>query len=327
MSDSDSPRLRRMLRLILRLSQCRWGLSVYDLAKEEEVGDRTIRRDLLVLRSEGVPLEESLGENGRKIWKISSKVDQITFTYHELLSLFLGRRFLEPFVGTPLFDGVQSLFAKLEYQLFSESRSLQQSLSAAFHLTSIGASDYSDRSSVISTILEAVQKEVALNVLYLKNNAVTPKQYQLHPYSLVYHRGSLYLIAYNILEKEMRNFKIDRVQHLEVTRERFQKPSDFDVRKYLDQSFGIFSPGKKSYDVKIWFASRVAGVVRESNWHRNQKIDQHSDGSLTMSLTLSSLEEIKSWVLGFGAMAKVQSPEELVDMIRDDAEKLLTLYS
>jgi predicted DNA-binding transcriptional regulator YafY len=302
-------------------------MTVYELAEEEGLSVKTIRRDLLLLLGEGVPLEESLGENGKKIWRISSKVDQITFTYHELLSLFLGRRFLEPFVGTPLFDGVQSLFAKLEYQLFSESRSLQQSLSAAFHLTSIGASDYSDRSSVISTMLEAVQNEVALNVLYLKNNAVTPKKYQLHPYSLVYHRGSLYLIAFNVLENEMRTFKIDRVQRLEINNEKFQKPADFDVRKYLDHSFGIFSPGKRTYAVKIWFASKAAGVVRESNWHRNQKIDQHSDGSLTMSLTLSSLEEIKSWVLGFGAMAKVQSPEELVDMIRDDAEKVLTLYS
>jgi len=105
MPESESARLRRALRIILLLSQQKKGLSVYDIAEREEIGVRSIRRDIALLRDEGLPIEEALSEHGKKLWRITAKVDEISFSYHELLSLFLGRRLLEPFVGTPLFEG------------------------------------------------------------------------------------------------------------------------------------------------------------------------------------------------------------------------------
>lgn len=326
MAESESTRLRRALRIILLLSQQKKGLSVYEIAKHEELNVKTIRRDINLLRDEGLPIEETLADHGKKLWRITARVDQISFTYHELLSLFLGRRLLEPFAGTPLFEGVHSLFQKLETQLFSESKTLQDNLTDSFHLTSIGASDYSGRSQLISTVLEAVQKRYELSVTYQKNNAPKPSEYQLHPYSLVYHRGSLYLIAFSVASQEMRHFKLDRILNVDCLSTRFEVPKSFDVRDYLEQSFGIFSPSGKTYAIRIQFAALAAGAVRESRWHRSQEIVEHRDGSIELKLKLGNLEEIKSWVMGFGAMAKVLAPKELVQAIRDDVRRMTEAY-
>lgn len=323
MPESESARLRRALRIILLLSQQKKGLSVSDLADREEIGVKTIRRDIALLRDEGLPIEETLADHGKKLWRITSKVDAISFSLHELLSLFLGRRLLEPFVGTPLFEGIHSLFQKLESQLFKQSKALQESLATAFHLTSIGASDYSGRSQLISTFFDAVQRRRVLRMVYRKNNSPTPSEYELHPYGLVYHRGSLYIVAFSVASQKMRHFKLDRVQVADCLDETFERPGTFDAGEYLDRSFGIFSPTNKTYSIRIWFAAVAAGAVRESQWHKSQEICEHRDGSITMSLKLSNLEEIKSWVLGFGSMAKVLAPKEFVTLVKDDIQKMV----
>ncbi|MFM7867856.1 MAG: hypothetical protein ACKPHU_26880, partial [Planctomycetaceae bacterium] len=105
--------------------------------------------------------------------------------YDELLSLYLGRRLLEPFAGTPLFEGIHSLFQKLENRLFRESRSVLQELSESFHQTRIGISDYSGRGQLITTVLESVRNRFVLQLTYRKNAALKASCYVLHPYSLV----------------------------------------------------------------------------------------------------------------------------------------------
>ncbi len=326
MPESESARLRRALRIILLLSQQKRGLSVYEIAEREELNVKTIRRDIELLRQEGLPIEGTVVERGRKLWRISANMDRISFDYHELLSLFLGRRLLEPFAGTPLFEGIHSLFRKLETLLFSESKRLQESLTDGFHLTSNGASDYSGRSQLISVVLDAVQQRCVLSMTYQKNNAPRPSIYRIQPYSLVYHRGSLYIIAFSMAAQEMRHFKLDRVLKMECLEERFDLPKSFDVRTWLEKSFGIFSPSGRSYFIRIRFAAQVAGTVRESQWHRSQQLVETADGSVLLTLTLENLEEIKSWVMGFGSMARVLEPPELVQAIRDDLRLMAASY-
>lgn len=326
MSESLSARLRRAVWIIRLLSQHPKGLSVYEIAESREVAVKTIRRDIKLLKDEGLPIEETLAEHGKKLWRITARVEQISFNYHELLSLFLGRRLLEPFAGTPLFEGIHSLFQKLETQLFSESKSLQASLTDGFHLRNIGASDYSDRSQMISVILDAVQHRTVLKMEYHKNNAPTSSEYIIHPYSLVYHGGSLYIVARSVNRNEVRHFKLDRIVDLQAKDEQFEVPESFDVRAHLDKSWGIFSPSDQTYAIRILFSSQVADTVRESKWHPTQEILERPDGCVELKLRLGNLEEVKSWVMGFGQTARVLAPRELVEAIRADVRQMALNY-
>lgn len=327
MAENDSSRLRRAIRFIQILSNRKNGLSVYELAKHEGLSTKTIRRDLEVLRDEGLEIKEVLVGHGKKLWKITANIDQVSFNYHELFSLYMGRRLLEPFAGTPFFEGIHSLFEKLEMQLFHESRALQELLADHFYLTNVGASDYSNRSHLISSVMSSIQGSNVLQISYLKNGIATPSEYLVHPYSLVYHRSSLYIIGLSEAAKAMRHFKLDRVLTTEILERQYEIPETFSVEDYLDGSFGIFSPGGKQYRVRVQFAPEAAGGVKESRWHRSQKFVDKKDGSTVMTLTLRNLEEIKSWILSFGPMAKILAPVELVESLQRDIEAMRCKYS
>lgn len=81
----DETALRRHLVLLRTLSSRRYGLTIQEMADESGVAAKTIRRDLDLFRSLGFDLEESVGEFGRKTWKITTGSNPVEASSRGLL--------------------------------------------------------------------------------------------------------------------------------------------------------------------------------------------------------------------------------------------------
>jgi len=90
----------------------------------------------------------------------------------------------------------------------------------------------------------------------------------------------------------------------------------------LRDSFGVHS-GQGEYEVVIQFNPHAADLIREKKWHESQQLRELKGGGAELKLKLSSLPEIERWVLSWGGDAKVLKPKELVDAVRQAAEKIL----
>ena len=75
--------------------------------------------------------------------------------------------------------------------------------------------------------------------------------------------------------------------------------------------------------VAIWFDAPTAPYIRERRWHSTQELAEHSDGSLTLRMEVTGLQELKRWVLGYGKGAKVLEPTELVAMVKEEIEQMI----
>lgn len=60
------------------------------------------RRDLETFREVGFPLQDSVGDHGRKAWSLDPAKTQpgLGFAFDEAVALYLGRRFLDPLAGS-----------------------------------------------------------------------------------------------------------------------------------------------------------------------------------------------------------------------------------
>jgi len=327
MPPNASQRLQRLLRLIHILSQAVDGLSVQDVAEKEGLDEKTIRRDLMLLKNTGLPLEERRAKFGRKLWLIRSEVDSVQFNLFELLSLYMGRQLMEPFAGTPFFEGIHSAFAKIEKEVFNNSTNVQAQLSQMLYFSTTGTSDYSRRTHLITEVLESITQRQALQLTYRKPLATESQQYTIHPYRLAAYQGSLYVVGFSVDAGVMCHFRLDCIEGIEMLSEKYRIPRKFDVETYFQSTFGIFSPRKKKYRVEIEFRGTASGTVKESRWHKTQKFHDRQDGTTVMNLILNDLREVKSWVLSFGALAHVLQPPELVAMVRQEITELSRVYS
>ncbi|MFO7907215.1 MAG: helix-turn-helix transcriptional regulator [Planctomycetota bacterium] len=321
----ESPLVRQWI-LLRTLCARRYGATVKEMAEELGVSERTVRRDLETFQQSGFPLAEIVEEHGRKKWRVEPGKNQpgLTFTFDEAIALYLGRHLLEPLAGTPFWEAAQRAFKKIRSVLGTPALKYIETFSSVFHQTVVGASDYSKKADIIDQLMIGIEDSKAVFITYQSLRATEPVTYDMYPYGLTYHRGSLYLIGWAPDHEEIRHWKVDRIENAEVTPVPFNRPKDFNLNEHLSRSFGVFS-GTGPVHVKVHFSPSVSRYVTESKWHGTQQLTAQRDGSLIAEFDLDHTEEIKRWLLSFGRHATVLEPtalrrditEELTDMLKN----------
>jgi proteasome accessory factor B len=303
------------------------GATVKELAEELSVSEKTIRRDLQTFQEAGFPLEEIVEQFGRKKWHVDPAKSQpgLSFAFDEAVALYLARRLMEPLAGTPFWEAAQRAFRKIRATLGSEALRYVDRFAELFHQTMVGTSDYSKKAELLDQLLLGIEDRRAVFITYRSLQSTEAVTYDLFPYGIIHHRGSLYLVGWAPDHKEIRHWKIDRMDDAEVTEVRFERPEDFDLREHMAKSFGVFH-GQGNVHVKIRFSAEVARYVQEKTWHQSQKLKPEKDGSLLAEFELDGTEEIKRWILSFGMHGEVLEPPQLRAEILAEIASLRDAY-
>lgn len=319
--------------IILRtLAARRFGVTVQEFARDFGTHDKTIRRDLDTLRGLGFPITQREGEYNRNHWllAVDSNMAAMCLDYSELLSLYVSRTLLEPLMGTVVWESAQSAFRKIKATLDEQKLQYLDELVGSIRRTTFGDSDYRDRSDLIDNLMVAIEGRRVTTITYQSARATEPTTYDVHPYGLVYHRGTAYLVAHSPEHGEVRNFKLDRMTDAVSEANTFPYQSDagqeFDLAAYLHNSLGVYQSDQPPVDVVIRFAADAARYVSEHKWHHSQHLEPQPDGRLLVKLQLSALEEVKAWILSFGHKAEALEPPELREMIATDLAGMQAIY-
>ena len=327
MPSSDYPAVVRQWTLLQSLSNRHYGMTLQEMSDETGVTTRTIRRDLALLQEVGFPVSENhKSDHGRRHWQLdpSAKKISLSFDWEEAMALYFGRRYLDPLAGTMLWQSLNRAFRKIEACLGDRALRHIRKMKGAFHHVQFGTSDYHDKSEIIDQLSLAVEERSMTLLTYHSRSSTEPVTYDVYPYGLVHHRHSLYLIGFSTTHDEIRTFKVDRIERVDSDPLKFQRPVDFDLKKYLADGFGIFHGTGPLTMVRIRFSADVARVVSESQWHASQKLSRQADGSLIAQFELGDLHEITSWILSFGSKAVVIEPEELRESIAEELRQALS---
>ena len=321
--NDESPLVRQWI-LLRTLAARKYGATVKELAREAGVSIKTIRRDLETFQTAGFPLREVVGDFGRKKWHLESAKPpaELNFTWDEAAALYLGRRLLEPLMGTVFWQAAREAFRKIQAVLEPVPRDYLDKFAAMFCQTMIGTHDYSKKADLIDSLMQAIEDNRPVSMTYQAIQATEPVTYTVYPYGLAYHRGSLYLVGRTRRHEDICHWKVDRIDAVELKDQRFQRPEDFDLQKHLSKSFGVYQ-GDGEVCVTVRFLPSVARYVEESTWHPSQKLTKQRDGSLIAEFTLDGTEEIKRWIMSFGKYAQVVEPGELRDQVVEELREAL----
>ena len=105
----------------------------------------------------------------------------------------------------------------------------------------------------------------------------------------------------------MRLFRLDRISHARLVRERFEPPADFDVDDLVSGSWGIWQ-AEDHDEVVLRFTAAAAARVRQSFWHRSAQLTDLENGGVELRLNVASEVEMRPWVLGWGAPGRGAGP-------------------
>ena len=151
----------------------------------------------------------------------------------------------------------------------------------------------------------------------------------LNPYQMVASEGRYYLICNNDHYDTVSNYRIDRITNIKML-DTPVKPKNqvegledgLNLQEYVYQNLNMFSG--KAEKVEFLVPESAVSLVIDFFGKHVSFFDQ-KDGHILCRLMVSA-EAMKHWAVQFANVARVVSPESLVEDIREELKKALALY-
>ncbi|MGQ9547365.1 MAG: helix-turn-helix transcriptional regulator, partial [Roseiflexus sp.] len=280
-STNKAERLLHIEQLLLAHPE---GLTQAELARRLGVDRSTILRNLA--DAPGHIYEEPDGR-----LKIDRRADLINvrLNLHEALAIHLAARLLATRMDRQNRHAAAAL-RKLGHAMERWAQRISTHvLQAADIMDNSAQRDDPVYLSVLETLTEAWANERKVHIWHQVETGEKVLEYLLSPYFIEpYAIGqTTYVIgeARRLGEQgwrtgQMRTFKIERIRRAEMTNEPYQIPANFDPRLYLYDAWGIWTIEGEPVEVVLRFSRTVARRVQETRWHRSERTEPQTDGTL-----------------------------------------------
>jgi predicted DNA-binding transcriptional regulator YafY len=310
--------LARQWKIIKMIESRKTGVSGLELAQELETPLRTVYRDLEAIQEAGFPIyNERVGKNS--YWKLVETFRKdlpLPLTATELMALHMSRDLLSIFDGTIFHESIESLFDKVKAVLSPGTLRYLENISGRLKIGFASCKDLNACKEAIHGISNATATRKRVEIRYKAVSTRRETLRKVDPYQVWAMNGGFYLIGLCHMRNAVRTFAMDRITGFKVLDESFHFPKDFNLEDYLRTAFRVMRGEPQR--VRVRFAASAAHVVRERIWHPTQEIKELADGGVEISLEIPINFEIISWVLGFGAAARVLEPASLRTRIKDE---------
>jgi proteasome accessory factor B len=292
------------------------------LARELEVSTKSIVRDLQFMRDRmELPLAYDERRWGYHYTQEVTAFPSLQITEGELFALLVAEKAVQQYRGTnferPLLSALKKMADTLPETVSLHLADWDQTISfrtSAEPILNLG---------IFDVLAKASARRQQIELVYRKPGRTETERRVVDPYHLANINGEWYLFAFDHLRRDLRTFVPARIQSIHPTGRRFARPRGFSVDQHLRGSFGVHS-AEGHFEVALRFTPTVADYIREKRWHPSQTLRSLSDGGVELRLKLSSLVEIRRWILGWGGEAKVIHPPELAAAVRQAAQAILT---
>ena len=324
-------RASRLISLVLLL-QSRERMTAAELARELEVSERTVYRDVEALSAAGVPVYAEQGRGGGYRLVGGYRTRLTGLSREEAEALFLSG-LPGPAEELGLADAVAAAGLKVLAALPPALRDAPERAAARFHLDAPGWFGPSGPPPVLRALARAVWRDETVRFRYGRDRgrAVTRTA---EPYGLVLKSGVWYLVA-RVSDRHgegHRTYRVDRMADLEETGERFDRDAGFDLAGYWSVQAEAFlrallreevtvrlSPAgmrELRYAVEPYAARRAAEEAGEPD----------GDGWVVTTLPVESLKVARHELLRLGAEVEVLEPAALRAEIARVAERVAALH-
>ncbi len=300
-----------------------------ELPPEGKLHKRTIYRDLALLQGPKFGWVKC-EKNRYTVSEIIRGKLRVAATLGEMLSVHLALRLLAAYRGTPVTDGLKSLWKKFRPFLSAESLALFEDLTASLIFKNPHAAAPVN-AHIVKLLFLAIQKRMTVKLRYQPILWNQPYEGYYDPYGLVFFDDTLYLVAeshYNRdkgTKESVVSLKVARISTVELINRTFAKKDGIDFEDRLAGALGVYTGGKRQ-EYRIRLTAFAGRLIAESPWHASQKIVPDGTKHHILSLTLDNTIELTPRILALGAAAEVLEPPAYRQEIAGIIQRLAEIY-
>jgi len=291
--------------------------TVEKLAELCEVSERSIYRYLNIIGFI-VPLTYDSEKGGYRFLN-EGALRAIPFDIKEL-ALLSALSDMTSQIGEPIKGSFQNILNKL-HTCSKDSGKAPSLFRFSFQHGSV-----SDSLQWFNEVSDAISEQRQMKIKYHSINTDKQTNRTIDPYGLVFYDGIWFIYAYCNLRKDFRWFAIDRIKKVTALQQTFAKPDNFNMEERFKKSWGIW--GGKAIEITVRFSKDVAELIkRKKSWHPSEKRVVLPSGEVELTFNVSGTEEIKWWLYSWIPYIQVIKPKTLIDEMKKDLTKALSICS
>ena len=313
-------RIDRLNALLIHL-QGKSRVTLHELEERFEIGRRTVFRDIRSLIDSGVPIGGNAGE-GYFIVE-GYHLPPVVFNKEEASALLMGAKFIEK-IGDPYTDEwYQKAMFKIKAVLKYSDKEFLENLEQRISIQPSSRPNNFPESH-IAEIQMAIATNKLVKMTYYSHYSEETTEREVEPLGMVFYSGRWHLIGFCRLRKDLRDFRADRIQKVQVLPETINPQEHPDYLEFLNESL-LGTDAKEAVVVCTAFMVRVMGEQKYyMGFAEEQKLD---DGRYRMKFFTPNYQYFTHWLMMFGNEVDIESPSELQGLAATYAKELLAHHS
>ncbi len=206
----------RLLALVQILRRHRRPVVAATLARELDVSERTIYRDIDALRAQGADIagEAGLGY----VLKPGFLLPPLMFSDQEIEALVLGIRLAREHGDAALAAAARDALAKVAHVLPADLRDMAEDIGLLAGPAPVGPAPLIDP----AVLRDAIRRERKATIVYTDAKGTTTKR-MIWPLAIGYFRDVRVAIAWCEMKGDFRHFRVDRIAEIAIDRARYPK--------------------------------------------------------------------------------------------------------
>lgn len=176
-------------------------------------------------------------------------------------------------------------------------------------------------------IIDAMRQNHSIQFSYKSYRRVNPqKGIIIEPYFVKIFQQLWYVIGYNVTDKKIKTYSLDRMNDVIILNKKFKAPRGFVPEEFFADCYGIITNQDEPKRIVIKAESTQAKYLRALPLHPSQQEEIHDHYSI-FSYTMRNTYDLRERLLSHGSSIEVLEPPELKAQIIDELQKAIENYS
>lgn len=309
-------RIDRISAILIQL-QSRRIVKAQDIAERFGISLRTVYRDVKTLEEAGVPV---IGEAGQGYSLMEGyRLPPVLFSQEEAMALLTAEKLVEKLTDASTRETYRAAMFKIRSVLRLPERDHIEQMEG--HIEVINNPYFSGQATTetayLQQVLKAIGNRQALNIDYFAEHSQQQSNRNIEPVGIFFMGRYWYLIAWCLLRKDYRTFRVDHIRYLSLTAIHFNKqhPS---LKSFLDK----VSKEKELITVVIRIKKEIVRFLGEQKFYNGFVSQKDLGDTIEMTFLTASLEGFSRWYMLYGESATILTPAELLEKVQRNTEAL-----
>lgn len=185
----------------------------------------------------------------------------------------------------------------------------------------------------VDTIHNAISENRKIRFQYFQWNVKKEMElrhngayYHISPWGLSWDHENYYLVGYDSDAEKIKHYRVDKMLHLQMTEEEREGKEHFarmSMADYAKKSFSMF--GGKEQEVKLLVENRLAGVIID-RFGKNVMLIPVDEEHFSVNVDVYVSNQFLGWIFSLGESVKIVEPDEVVERMKQEIERLRVQY-